>query len=100
MNRVLTLRLVPIFFLSLIAGRAGTPEKETVVEQPPAKPAEPWQISVGGPGWLANVSGFTGFHGVNPYASVGFGQLLKHINAVFSSEADVRKGRFGLLAGR
>jgi hypothetical protein len=69
MNRVLTLRLVPIFFLSLIAGRAGTPEKETVVEQPPAKPAEPWQISVGGPGWLVNANGFTGFHGVNPSVS-------------------------------
>jgi hypothetical protein len=69
------------------------------IEQPPKKPVEPWEIRVGGPGWLVNVSGFTGFHGVNPYVSVGIGQLLKHLNVVFASQAEVRKGRFGVVGG-
>src|SRR5262245_10686637 len=31
--------------------------KETKqVELPPAKPTEPWEITVGGPGWLASVN--------------------------------------------
>jgi hypothetical protein len=43
-------------------------EVETkAIEQPPVKTTEPWQITVDGPGWLAGVSGHTGFHGVNPY---------------------------------
>jgi len=99
MNISVKLSVVAIFFSSLIAGRAGTPEKETVAEQPPAQTTEPWEIKVSAPGWLANVSGFTGFHGVNPYASVGIGQILKHTNFIFSfgGEAEVRKGRFGAL---
>jgi hypothetical protein len=100
MNISVKLSVVAIFFFSLIAGQAGTPEKETVVEQPSVKTTEPWEIKVDAPGWLANVSGFTGFHGVNPYVNVGFGQLLKHINFVFAfgAEGEIRKGRFGALA--
>jgi hypothetical protein len=99
MNISVKLSVVAIFFFSLIAGQADTPEKETVVEQPSVKTTEPWEIKVGAPGWLANVSGFTGFHGVNPYANVGIGQILKHTNFIFSfgGEAEVRKGRFGVL---
>jgi len=48
-------------------------------------------------GWLAGVSGHTGFHGVNPYVNVGIGQILKHVNAIFSFAGEARKGRFGLL---
>jgi hypothetical protein len=47
--------------------------------------------------WLAGVSGHTGFHGVNPYINVGVRQILKHVNAIFSSAAEFRTGRFGLL---
>jgi len=75
----------------------GKQTEGKVIRQPPAKPAEPWEIKVGVPGWLSNTSGFTGFHGVNPYVNVGIGQLLKHINSVFAAEAEVRKGRFGAL---
>ena len=78
---------------------AGKQTEGKFIEQSPEKPAEPWEIRVGGPGWLANASGFTGFHGVNPYVSVGVGQLLKHLNVVFASLAEVRKGRFGLRGG-
>jgi hypothetical protein len=98
-NRLLKPAVVGSFFLSIVAGWAGT-EEPKVVEQPPPKPAEPpWEINVGAPGWLANVSGFQGFHGVNPYVSVGIGQLLKHTNFIFAfgGEAEVRKGRFGAL---
>jgi hypothetical protein len=101
--------LVPIFFLPLISAEVAaqqssepSPGKQTegkVIEQPATQTTEPWEIKVGAPGWLANVSGFTGFHGVNPYANVGIGQILKHTNFIFSfgGEAEVRKGRFGAL---
>jgi hypothetical protein len=97
MNLILKLGVVPIFFFPLVAGWAGTPEEAKVVEQPSVKTAEPWQITVGGPGWLAGVSGHTGFHGVNPYVNVGVGQILKHINVIDTLGGEVRRGRFGVL---
>jgi hypothetical protein len=97
MNLLVKLGMVPIFFFPLIAGWAGTQEEAKVVEQPPAKTIEPWQITVAGPGWLAGFSGHTGFHGVNPYVNVGIGQILKHINVIYSFGGEVRKGRFGVL---
>ncbi len=96
MNR-LTLRLAAIFFLPLITGWAGTREEAKVVEQPPARTTEPWQITVGGPIWLAGVSGYTGFHGINPYVNVGVDKILRNINVVYATSAEVRKGRFGAL---
>jgi len=68
-----------------------------LVEQPSTKTNEPWQITVGGPGWLAGVSGTTGFHGVNSNVDVGIGQILKHINVIYSLSGEVRKGRYGVL---
>ena len=97
MNLLVKLSIVPIFFVPLIAGWAGTQEEAKVVEQPSVKTTEPWQITVGGPGWLARVSGHTGFHGVNPYVNVGVGQILKHINVIYSFAGEVRRGRFGVL---
>jgi hypothetical protein len=99
MNFIVKLSVVPIFFLPLIAGWAGTQEESKVVEQPPVKTTEPWEITVGGPGWLAWAVGHSGFHGVNPYIQVGPGQLLKNINVVYATEAEVRKGRFDLTGG-
>src|SRR6516165_9218299 len=109
LNLWVKLSVVPIVFLPLISAEVAAQQssepsigKQTegkVTEQPPAQTTEPWEIRVGAPGWLANVSGFTGFHGVNPYANVGIGQILKHTNFIFSfgGEAEVRKGRFGVL---
>jgi hypothetical protein len=54
---------------------------------------------VGGPGWPGSVSGHTGFHGVNPYVNVGVGQILRHVNFIWAMQAEVRKGRFGVLGG-
>jgi hypothetical protein len=97
MNLILKLGIVQIFFFPLIAGWAGTLQESKVVEQPSIKTTEPWQISVGGPGWLAGFSGHTGFHGVNPYVNVNVGQILKHINAIAALGGEVRRGRFGVL---
>ena len=43
------------------------------------------------------MSGHTGFHGVNPYVNVGIGEILKHINVIYSFNGEVRKGRFGVF---
>jgi hypothetical protein len=99
MNVLTKLSVVPMFFIPLIAGWAGTQEEAMVVEQPPVTTTQPWQITVGGPLWLAGVSGHTGFNGHNPYLDVGVGQILKHINVIFALEGEVRRGRFGVAGG-
>jgi hypothetical protein len=63
------------------------------------KTAEPWEITIGGPGWLAWAIGHSGFHGRNPYINVGPGQILKNINVIYATSGEVRKGRFGLNGG-
>src|ERR1700678_2122675 len=93
----LKLAVAGILFLSPMALWAGTQDQATVVEQQKSKPAEPWIITVDGPGWLASVSGHTGFHGVNPYVDVGFGSIIRHVNAIYATEAEIRKGRLGLF---
>jgi len=77
----------------------GKQTEGKVIEQPPAKATEPWEITVGGPAWLAWAVGHSGFHGANPYIKVGPGQLLKNINVVYATNGEVRKGRFGLTGG-
>ena len=110
LNLWVKLSVVPIFFLPLISAEVAAQQssepssgKQTegkTTGQPPVQTTEPWEIKVSAPGWLANVSGFTGFHGVNPYVNVGIGQILKHTNFVFAfgGEGEIRKGRFGVLA--
>jgi outer membrane autotransporter protein len=71
-------------------------EPKAVVEQS-VKTTDPWEITIGGPGWLAGVSGRTGFHGVNSEVGVGIGQILKHLNAIYATAGEVRKGRFAVL---
>jgi hypothetical protein len=97
MNLLVKLGLLPIFFLPLTAGWAGTQEEAKLIEQPSAKTAEPWEITVGGPGWLAGVTGTTGFHGKNTNVDVGVGQILRHINVIYSLGGEIRRGRFGVL---
>lgn len=74
-------------------------EIETKEVQPLVKTTEPWEIKVGGPGWLANASGITGFHGFNQNISVDVGQILRHINVIYAFNGEVRKGRFGVFGG-
>jgi hypothetical protein len=92
MNLLIRLSVMQIFFLPLISGWAGTQEESKVVEQPSVKTTEPWQITVGGPGWLAGVSGTTGFHGVNSNINVSVGQILRHINVFIRSAAKSEEG--------
>jgi hypothetical protein len=89
--------ILSFFFRPLVTGWAGTPEESKAVAQPPVETTEPWEITVGGPGWLAGVGGTTGFHGINSNVNVGVGQILKHINVIFTFGGEVRKGRFGVL---
>jgi outer membrane autotransporter protein len=74
----------------------GKQVEAKVVEQPPAKTTEPWQITVGAPGWLANVTGTSGFHGINSDISVDVGQILRNINVIYSFAGEVRRDRFGV----
>jgi len=79
-----------------LAKQLAGKEEAKVVELPPAKTTEPWQITVGAPGWLANVNGTTGFHGVNSDISVDVGQILRHINVIYTFAGEVRRDRFGV----
>src|SRR5262245_26188497 len=76
---------------------AGKQTEAKVIEQPSAKTTEPWIITVGAPGWLASVSGITGFHGANANISVDVAQILRHINVIYSFEGELRRGRYGAL---
>ena len=99
MNRMLKLAIAGILLLSTVTSWAGTQETKAVLEQPVNPATPPWQITVGGPGWLGSVSGHTGFHGVNPYVNVGARQILRHVNFIWATEAELRKGRYGVLGG-
>jgi hypothetical protein len=77
----------------------GKQTEAKVIEQPPAKTTEPWEIKIGGPAWLAWAVGHSGFHGANPFIKVGPGALLKNINVIYATGGEVRKGRFGLAGG-
>lgn len=97
MNRLSKLAVAAVFFLSTVAAWAGSEEDSKVAEQPTSKTTPRWQITVDGPGWLASVSGHTGFHGVNPYINVGFGPIIRHVDAIYATEAEIRRGRFGIF---
>ena len=77
----------------------GKQAEAKLVELPPAKTAEPWEITVGGPGWLAGVTGNIGSHGVTSHVSIGVKQIILNSNVLDAAAAEVRKGRFGLLGG-
>ncbi len=76
---------------------SGKEVQAKMVEPPPAKTIQPWQITIGVPGWLAGVSGYTGFRGVNPYVESSVIDILKHTNVISSLLAEVRNGRYSVL---
>jgi hypothetical protein len=78
--------------------QSGGKEVETKTVVPPlVKTTQPWQITIGVPGWLAGVSGYTGFRGVNPYVDNSVIDILKHTNVISSLLAEVRNGRYSVL---
>jgi hypothetical protein len=100
--------LAALFLLAGIGGTRGQntapsanqstgKEIEAKQIQPSVKTTEPWEITVGGPGWLANTSGITGFRGFNQNFSVDVGQILRHINVIYAFNGEVRRGRFGVF---
>jgi hypothetical protein len=91
------LSVATIFFLSPITSRAGTQEDAKAIEKPLIKTTDPWQMTVGTSGLLTGVSGTTGFRGINSDVDVGVGQILRHINVIYSYGGEIRKGRFGVL---
>jgi hypothetical protein len=97
MNRLLKLAVAAVFVPFTNVGWAGTPDDKNVQPQPTPSQTPPWEITVQGPGWLAKVNGHTGFHGVNPYVNVGFGQIIRHIDAIAAAQAEIRKGRFSVF---
>ncbi|MBV9877086.1 MAG: hypothetical protein JO025_20320 [Verrucomicrobia bacterium] len=99
MNRISKLAIAGMLLLSAVTSWAGTQDTKAAVEQPENPAIPPWQITVGGPGWLAWVSGHTGFHGVNPYVSVGPGQIVRHVDFLWATQAEVRKGKYGIFGG-
>ena len=62
----------------------GKEVQAKMVEPPLVKTTQPWQITIGVPGWLAGVSGHTGFRGVNPYVESSVIDILKHTNVISS----------------
>ena len=76
---------------------SGKEVQAKMVEPPPVKTTQPWQITIGVPGWLAGVSGYTGFRGVNPYVESGVIDILKHTNVISSLLGEVRNGRYSVL---
>jgi outer membrane autotransporter protein len=81
------------------SGKEASGKETKMVQTPPAQPTQPWQITVGGPGWLGSVEGTSGFHGINSNISVGVGQILRNINAIMALQTEVRKGPYSLLGG-
>jgi hypothetical protein len=67
------------------------------VEQPPVNTTEPWIVTVGAPVWLTNIAGTTGFRGINSDVHIGIGTIIPNTNVLFATEAELRKGRFGVL---
>jgi outer membrane autotransporter protein len=80
-----------------VKSTGGKEVEAKMVETPVVKTAEPWQITIGGPGWLAGVSGHTGFRGVNPYVSSSVVDILRHTNVIATTFAEARNGRFSVL---
>jgi hypothetical protein len=68
------------------------------VALPPAKTTEPWEVNVGGPGWLAGSTGNLGTHGVTSHVNIGFKPILLNSNVITVLKGEIRKGRFGLVA--
>src|SRR5215469_831122 len=97
MNHLIKLAATAVLLLSTALGWADTQDEKNVLPQPTPSQTPPWEITVQGPGWIASVSGHTGFHGVNPYVNVGFGQIVRHIDAISAAQAEIRKGRFSVL---
>jgi hypothetical protein len=76
------------------AGSLQLQPKETA--PPTITQSEPWQFTIAAPGWMAGMDGTIGVRGVNANIDVGFDQILQHLDMIFATRAEARKGPFGI----
>jgi hypothetical protein len=88
--------LVAMFFLSVVASRAGTLVESKAVEQAPIQPTEPWQIIVGAPAWLTFVNGDVGINGIKTHVDVSPSDILRRTDFLASLRGEIRKGQLGV----
>ena len=90
----LTLAAIQIITPAVCAGeRSPVDSKKTVI---PPEPANPWQVKLAIPGWLAATSGTIGTDGINSNVYLGADTLIRHLDMIATVSAEVRKGRFGM----
>jgi hypothetical protein len=85
--------------LLAIVGRvsAGSLELQPKETAPPTiTQSEPWQLTIAAPGWAAGLDGTIGVRGINADISVGFDQIAQHLDMIFATRAEARKGPFGI----
>jgi hypothetical protein len=76
---------------------AGTLELQPKETAPPTiTQSEPWQFTIAAPGWMAGLDGTIGVRGVNANIDIGFDQILQHLDMIFATRAEARKGPFGI----
>jgi hypothetical protein len=89
------------FTLVLLAAMApllaGTLELQPKQAAPPSiTQSEPWQFTIAAPGWMAGLDGTIGVRGVNADIDIGVDQILQHLDMIFATRAEARKGPFGV----
>jgi hypothetical protein len=78
----------------LFAGPEPYTSKEA---QPPTiTQSEPWHFTIAAPGWMAGMDGTIGIRGINADIDVGFDEILEHLDMIWATRAEARKGSFGI----
>jgi hypothetical protein len=80
---------------SLHAGTLELQPKETA--SPTITESQPWQFTIAAPGWMAGMDGTIGVRGINADINIGFDQILQHLDMIFATRAEARKGPFGIF---
>ena len=76
------------------AGSIDLAPKETA--PPTITESEPWQFTIAAPGWLASMNGTIGVRGINADIDVPVDEVLQHLDMIFATRAEARKGPFGI----
>src|SRR5258705_8801691 len=79
---------------SVGAGSLELAPKETA--PPTITQSEPWQFTIAAPGWLASMNGTIGVRGINADIDVPVDEVLQHLDMIFATRAEARKGPFGI----
>ncbi len=82
-----------------IIGRVGAGSLELAPKEtaaPTITESEPWQFTIAAPGWLASMNGTIGVRGINADIDVPVDEVLQHLDMIFATRAEARKGPFGI----